>query len=107
MTQALFRESRIGCPWKHLYADDLTIMSDNLEYLDIQVQVYRTYPDTRDLRINVGKTKILGSSGEAQKPTANVKWFCSVCSKGVCVNSMLCQTATSGFIKDAWELKEH
>ena len=30
-----------------------------------------------------------------------------MCSKGVCVSSILCQTATSGFIKDAWELKEH
>ena len=40
----------------------------------------------------MGKTKILGSSGEAPKPTRNAKWSCGVCSKGVGVNSILCQT---------------
>ena len=44
------------------------------------------------LRVNVGKTKILGSSSEAQKPTRNVKWPCGVCSKGFGINSILCQT---------------
>ena len=48
-------------------------MSDNLEDLKIQLQAWRTSQETRGLRINVGKTMILGSSGEAQKPTRNVK----------------------------------
>ena len=47
-------------------------MSDNLD-LKIQLQAWRTSLDTRDLRLNVGKTKILGLSGVAQKPTENVK----------------------------------
>ena len=55
----------------------------------------------------MGKTKILGLSGEAQKPTRNVKWPCGVCSKGVGINSILCQILTSGFIKDVQGLKEH
>ena len=77
----------------------------NLEDLKIHLQAWRTPLDTRSLRIKVGKTKILGSSGVAQKPTANVKWPYGVCSKGVNVHSILCKT--SGFIKDACKLKEH
>ena len=56
------------------YIDDLAIMSDNLEDLKIQLQAWRISLETRGLRINVGKTKILGSSGEAQKPARNAKW---------------------------------
>ena len=53
-------ECRIGCPWELLHTDDLVIMSDNLEDLRIQLQAWRTSLDTLCLRINVGKTKILG-----------------------------------------------
>ena len=84
--------SRIGWPRELLYADDLVIMSDNLEDLKIQLQAWRTSLETWGLIVNVGKTKIIGSLGEAQKPTRNVKWPCGVCSKGVIVNSILCQT---------------
>ena len=71
--EALYRECCIGCPWELLYADDLVFMSGNLEDLKILLQAWRTFPDTRGLRINVGKTKILGSLGEVQKPRKNVK----------------------------------
>ena len=79
------RECCIGCPCE-LYADDLVIISDNLENLKIQLQAWRTSLKTRCLRINEGKTKTLGSSGEAQKPTTNVRWPCSVYFKEVGVN---------------------
>ena len=49
------------CPWEPLYADNLAIMHDNLEDLKIQLQAWRTSLETYGLRINVGKTKILGS----------------------------------------------
>ena len=65
--EALSRECRIGYLWELLYTDDLVIMKDNLEDLKIQLQAWRTSLDTRGLRINVGNTKILGSSGETQK----------------------------------------
>ena len=64
------------CPWEPLYADNLAIMHDNLEDLKIQLQAWRTSLETYGLRINVGKTKILGSSGKAQKPIRNIKWSC-------------------------------
>ena len=90
--EAVSRECCIGCPWELLYADDLIIMSNNLEDLQIQLQAWRTSLDTWGLRANVGKTKVLSLLGKAQKPTTNVKWPCGVCSKGVGVNSILCRT---------------
>ena len=90
--EALSCEYCIGCPWELLYVDDLVIMSDNLEDLKIELQAWKTSLETWGLRINVGKTKNFGSSGEAEKPTRNVNWPCGVCSKRVGVNSILCQT---------------
>ena len=58
----------------------------------MQLQAWGTSLETRGLRINVGKTKILGSPGEAQKPRRNIKSPCGVHSKGVGINSILCQT---------------
>ena len=90
--EALSRECCIGCSWELLHMDHPAIMSDNLEDLNIQFQACRTSLDTRGLRINVSKTKILGSSGEVQKPTTKVKRPCGVCSKTVDVNPILCLT---------------
>ena len=59
-------ECRISCPFGLLYADDLVIISDNLEDLKIQLRACIISLDTRGLRINVDKTNLLGSSGEAQ-----------------------------------------
>ena len=71
--EALSCECHIGCSSELLYTDDLVIMSDNLEGLKILLQAWRTSLETWGLRINFGKTKILGSSSKAQKPTRNVK----------------------------------
>ena len=49
-------------------------MSDNLKDIKIQLQAWRTSLDTWGLRINVGKTKIFGSSGGGQKSLRNVKY---------------------------------
>ena len=82
-------------------------MSDKLEDLKIQLQAWKTLLKTRGLRIDVGKTKILGSSGEAQKPTRNVTWPFGVCSKGVGVNSILCQTCKRWIHKRCPGVEEH
>ena len=58
--EALSLECLIGCPWELLCSDDLVVMSDNLENLKNQLQGCRTSKETRGLRVNVGKTKILG-----------------------------------------------
>lgn len=53
--------------------DDLFNMSDKLEDLKYQLQAWRSSEETRGLGIDVCKAKTLGSSSEAQKPTANAK----------------------------------
>ena len=69
-----------------------SVLSPLLFAINIQFQACRTSLDTRGLRINVSKTKILGSSGEVQKPTTKVKRPCGVCSKTVDVKPILCLT---------------
>ena len=53
------------------------IMSHNFEYLKIQLQAWRTTLDTH-------KTKILDSSGAAQKPKRNVGQLCDVFQRSWC-----------------------
>ena len=81
-------------------------MCDNLEDFKIPLEVWRTSLDTWGLGINVGKTKILGLLGEAQMTTRNVKWLCGVCSKGVAVNSIVCQTCNFWINKRCLGVKE-
>ena len=64
-------------PWKLLYMDDFVIMSHNFEYLKIQLQAWRTTLDTH-------KTKILDSSGVAQKPKRNVRRLCDLFQRSWC-----------------------
>ena len=69
--EALSREMRSGCPKELLYADDLAI---------------------DDLRVNLGKTKIMVSSCDVGKIREQGKYPCGVCRKGVGVNSVYCQS---------------
>jgi hypothetical protein len=90
--EALSRECRVGCPWEILYADDLVIMSDNIIDLKRQLEAWKTSLESRGLRVNVNKTKVLCSGWEAPRPIKqNVKWPCGVCSAGVGSNSIQCQ----------------
>jgi len=73
------RECKTGCPWELLYEDDLVI-------------------ESKGLRVNMGKTKIMCSGNNASGNNAVTaapipcKWPCGVCSKGVGSNSIFYET---------------
>ena len=48
--------------------------------------------ETKGLRVNMGKTKILCSSYGVNQRTKTGKWPCGVCRKGVGVNSIYCNS---------------
>ncbi len=88
--EALSRHFKTGCPWELLYADDLVIVSETIEDLKTSLKNWKNALETKGLRVNVGKTKVLCCSHNASKPRVNCKHPCGVCMKSVGVNSILC-----------------
>ena len=90
VTEALSRHFRTGCPWELLYADDLVIIAETLSELMEKFRVWKGNIESKGLRVNVGKTKVLVSVHNAPKPVDGSKFPCGVCNKGVGINSIKC-----------------
>ena len=58
--EALSRESRTGCPWELLYADDLMISAESMEELLVKLKTWKTYGEEGP-ESEHGKTKIMVS----------------------------------------------
>ena len=88
--EALSREFREGLPMELLYADDLVLMSETEEQLIVKLRKWKEGMEAKGLRVNLGKTKVMRcrvGTGQIEK---SGKFPCSVCSKGVGVNSIQC-----------------
>ena len=65
--EALSRHFRIGCSWELLYADDLVNIAETLSELLERFRVWKANLESKGLRVNVDKTKILVSAHNAPK----------------------------------------
>ena len=90
--EALSREFRTGCPEEMLYADDLVLTSETMEGLLVKLKTWRKAMESKGLRVNVTKTKVMISGCSVGKPQEKGKFPCSVCGKGVGSNSIFCGT---------------
>ena len=89
--EALSRELRTGVPWELLYADDLVLISESLDDCIYKFEKWKLEIESKGLRVNK-KTKfmLLGSKNLRDSGA----FPCSVCRKGVGVNSVLCSTCS-------------
>ena len=81
-----------GLPWEMLYADDLVVVGKCEEELKEKLRKWNKCLKDKGLKINEVKTKVMCESfgtGTTQV-VGNVKHPCSVCLKGVGVNSIRC-----------------
>ena len=92
--EALSREFRTGCPWELLYADDLVIIAESLEELVVKLKLWKGQMESKGLRVNMGKTKIMFSGLKLNSLHDYGKYPCGVCRKGVGVNSIFCEGCT-------------
>ena len=90
--EALSREFRTSCPWELLYADDLVIIADSSEELMRKLALWKDNIESKGLRVNMTKTKILHCKYGSNKRQKVGKWPCGVCHKGVGNNSIYCST---------------
>jgi hypothetical protein len=61
MLEAMSREFRTGVPWELLYADDLAMMADSLEECVTKLETWKDCMETKGLRVNMKKTKLMVS----------------------------------------------
>ena len=76
--EVLSRHFRASCSWELLFADDLVIIAEILVELLEKFRVWKINLEAKDLRVNVGKTKIMVSAHDAPKPVEASKFPCGV-----------------------------
>lgn len=77
-------------PWELLYADDLVLIAESLEEVKEKFVRWKPGMESKGLRVNVGKTKVMISGVGEGSAVRSGKWPCAVCKKGVGSNSISC-----------------
>ena len=88
--EALSRKFRVGCPWEMLYADDLVILAETFEGLITKMAVWKNDEESKELKVNMGKTKFMIAGIDLHSLQSSGKYPCAVCRKGVGKNSIFC-----------------
>ena len=89
--EALSREFRTGCPWELLYADDLVIADEDPIKLEEKLCTWKRNLESRGLRVNMGKTKMMISGPGLETLKDSGKHPCGVCRKGTGSNAIFCE----------------
>ena len=74
---------------KLLYADDLVLMSETMEDLKERFWKWKDALGSKDLKVNIGKTKVMVSRSEGELFKSKLD-PCGVCGRRVMVNLVLC-----------------
>ena len=88
--EALSSSFRIGLPWELLYADDLVLIAESIAELEVLYERWKTSMESKGLRVNIKKTKVMCSQSIKVPLNKCGKHPCSVCWKGVGSNSIRC-----------------
>ena len=88
--EALSLEFKVGCPWELLYADDLVIIAESLEELLERLRTWKQNMESKGLRVNMPKTKLMFCSDGTNTLKDSGKFPCAVCRSGVGSNSIYC-----------------
>ena len=88
--EPLSRAHRTGCPWEMLYADDLVLVSESLDVLLERLCMWKDGLESKGLRVNMSKTKIMFSGPNLGSLRDEGKYPCAVYGKGVGSNSIFC-----------------
>ena len=81
--------AREGLMNEILYADDLVLMSESLEELKEKFQKWKKAFESKGLKANLGKTKMMVCGSEGEKTKSKID-PCGVCGKRVMANSVMC-----------------
>ena len=88
--EALSRDFRVGVPWELFFADDLVIIATSLEECVERVKVWKEGLESKDLHVNMTKTKFMASGLGLDILQDTGKFPCAVCRTGVGRSSIRC-----------------
>ena len=80
---------RNGLMSEMLYADDLVLMSETMEGLREKFWKWKEAFESKGLKVNLGKTKVVVSGAEGEVSVSKVD-PCGICGMRVMANSVLC-----------------
>ncbi len=81
---------RLGLPYEVLFADDLVLIATSKEELENRFTNWRRAMESKGMKVNVSKTKVMRSARDSEGVTESGKFPCGVCRRGVGTNSVLC-----------------
>ena len=87
---AIAKELGGELPWELLYADDMTLMEESEGGIKDKLMKWKSGLETRGMKVNMSKTKVMKSMGNKVCTQKEGKWPCRVCNKGVGSSSILC-----------------
>ena len=82
------REERGEGLWDWLYSDDLVITAESEEETVKKSGIWKRQMETRGLKVNINKTKLMVMGREAAVRPQRRRYPCGVCGKGVGANSI-------------------
>ena len=88
----LSEDGRKGALYEVLYADDLILMAETMEELEAQFIHWKAAYEGKRLKVNLGKTKIMESSGGGGVVVLAKIDPCGVCGKRAKVNCVRFKT---------------
>ena len=94
--EAISREFRVALPWELLHADDLAVIAETEEELIKRLNEWKDSVESKGMRVNMNKTKVMISGERQMVRQKDVRWPCGVCSKGVGSNSIQCSKKGKG-----------
>ena len=89
--EALSIELCTGCLWELLYAYDLMVGAQSMDELLVKLSTWRSGMEKKELRVNMGKTKLMVSGSNLDVLKKSRKYPCSVCQAGVSRNAIQCR----------------
>ena len=72
-----------------LYADDIVLTAETKEGVLEQFNEWRCAMESKGLKVNLSKTKILVSGKECESVVTSGEYPCGVCGRGVGANSFV------------------
>ena len=87
----LSKDGKKGALYELLYADYLVLMAETMEELEAQFIRWKAAFEGKGLKVNLGKTKVMESSGSGVVVLAKID-PCGVCGKRAKVNCVRCMT---------------
>ena len=71
-----------------MYADDLLLIAESEEELSRKIKLWKVGFESKGLKVNVEKTKVMKCTYNVTQQEKSGKWPCGVCNKGVGRNSI-------------------